>query len=274
MDEKKSAGIPWLGLGFLLSVAGSGFYFSFDSKFLLGQIASLALGAFGLHGLWRGGFRKIVMLPLTVGALFLLAAKPDFADPVVKSIAGHSSVPGNMMACGLVMVVSFLVSGALVKYVRNRVIVKRPVLLGADRFVGTSVGLAEGGLVTLAMCWVAIMAEPQMLRLKSNPGTAPGTGRYAIATSILDIVREIDESPLRTFIRDNNALRDVPAVKAAFAQLEQAASDPDFWNKAPAELSKSAERDESGIVGDVVKKLQKDASKRSEAYRRAPAPSR
>ncbi|MBK8269705.1 MAG: hypothetical protein IPK83_15995 [Planctomycetes bacterium] len=118
------------------------------------------------------------------------------------------------------------------------------------------------------------MAEPQMLRLKNNPGTAPGTGRYAVANSMLQIVREIDESPLRSFIRDNNALRDVPSVKAAFAQFEQAAADPDFWNKAPTDFFNTAEKDPSGVVGEVVKKLQKDASKGSEAYRRAPAPSR
>lgn len=271
VERKNSARTPWLGLGFLLSIVGAGFYFSTDADFLLGQVASITLGAFGLHGLWRGGLRKIVMLPVTVGSLFLVTAKPDFADPLIRSVTGQSSMVGNMLACGLALVATFLMTGALIRYVRNKVIVKRPVALGIDRFVGTTVGLAEGAVVLLVLCWTAVLTQPQMARLKDHPGTAPGSARQSVATTMLKIVGEIDEGPLRTLVRDQNLLKDIPAIKSAIEQIEQAASNPDFWNSSAASLFKGVDPKTLGEAGEIAERLKADTERRRQAYDRLPA---
>src|SRR5690554_5177075 len=63
-------GFPVLGLGLIAGASAAGLYFSTQSNYLLGQVAAVVIGGFGLHGLWRGGFRKMIMLPLTVGMLY------------------------------------------------------------------------------------------------------------------------------------------------------------------------------------------------------------
>ncbi|HWL92406.1 MAG TPA: CvpA family protein [Phycisphaerae bacterium] len=277
VEGKRKARFPVLTFGLLAGGAATGFYFSEQADYLLGQIASVVIGALGLHGLWRGAFRKLVMLPLTIVMVVLLAAKPDFADAAVQMIAGKSSPLGNLLACGLVMVVTFLVAGAFVRMARNRVILKRSFLTWADRTFGMGLGLAEGALTMLVLCWMSVLVEPQMLSLRMNENTAPGSIRHSVSTTLLEIARESDAGPLKSIVRDSNMLRDIPSVRAAIVQLEQMiSSNGDFWNPnragAAVELLRKIDPKDRDALGGVVKQLQEKNNDRASTYRRMPAP--
>ncbi|MBX3396253.1 MAG: CvpA family protein [Phycisphaerae bacterium] len=265
-------GIPWLGLGMLIGGAATGFYFSDRADFLLGEVAAVLLGAFGLHGLWRGGFRKLVMLPVTIGVLVLVSAKPDFADPLIRAVRGESSLAGNMAACALAIVGSLLTAGWLVRTVRQRVIIRRPMLLGADRFVGATVGLAEGGLLLLVICWAVVLAEKPLSQVKDHTSSEPGSARHALASGMLRFVADIDGSPLQTLVRNYNYLESVPSVQAAIQQMEQAAANPEGWNGSASgltELLQNVDPAALGELGEVAKRLQSDSTARPGSSRRA-----
>lgn len=250
--------LPLLGFGLIVGAAVTGFVLSRQTDFLLGQVASSIVGAFGLHGLWRGGLRKVVMLPLTVGLLIFFSARPDFADPLVQMITGKSSVLGNMFACGITMVAAYLIVGALLRLVRNRVIQRRASLTAADRFIGTTVGIAEGAALTLVLCWMSVLVEPQMRSLRDHSSTVEGSKRHMAASSMLRIVSEIDNGPLRTIVREHNVLADVPAVRSAIIQLEQAGSGQGSGSSADAaNLLKGANPQQLSQISEVIRQLQK-----------------
>ncbi len=250
--------LPLLGFGLIAGAAVTGFVLSRQSDFLLGQIASSIVGAFGLHGLWRGGLRKVVMLPLTVGLLIFFSARPDFADPLVQMIAGKPSVLGNMFACGMTMVAAYLIVGALVRTVRNRVILRRASLTAADRFLGTAVGMAEGAALTLVLCWMSVLVEPQMRSLRDHSSTVEGSKRHMVASTMLRLVSEIDKSPLQTIVRDHNVLADVPAVHSAIVQLEQAGTGHNSGSSDDAaKLLKGVNPQQLSQINEVIRQLQK-----------------
>lgn len=257
--------------------AATGFYFSDRADFLLGEVAAVLLGAFGLHGLWRGGFRKLVMLPVTIAVLVLVSAKPDFADPLIRAVHGDSSLAGNMAACALAIVGSLLAAGWFVRTVRQRVIMRRPMLLGADRFVGASVGLAEGGLLLLVICWAAVLAEKPMSQAKGHASSEPVSARYALVNGVLRLIGEIDASPLKDLVRNHNYLESVPSVQAAIQQMEQASANSDGWNGSAdglAELLQNVDPATLGEFGEVAKQMQQDAAKRTGSSRGRAAPGR
>lgn len=238
IDEPRRAGTPWLSILLLLGAAGALFAWSLRQEILLGQIAAPIVGLAGLHGLLRGGFRKALMLPVSIGMLFLVASNPGFADPIVRAIAGRTSALGNGIAGVLALVLSLTVAGAIVKAMRNRLIVRRPLLLAADRFLGTGIGLAEGALLVLLLCWSTVLLEPRARRVLDHPGTVQGSFQHQFASGLVRLTHEIDESPLEPIARDANVLEEIPSVRDALDQehpeeiLDLSNLDPDMRRKA------------------------------------------
>ena len=214
-DEPLRIRTPWLSIALLIGAAAALFAISTQQEILLGQIAAPILGMMGLHGLLRGGFRKVIMLPVSVGMFLLVASNPGFADSLVRAVAGQSSPLGNGIACVLALIISLTVAGMIVKSIRNKFIVRRPLLLAADRFFGTGIGLAEGGLAVLMLCWSTVLLESRAQMVLDHPSTQEGSVQHQFASGLLRLSNEIDESPLEPIARDANLLEEIPSVRDA-----------------------------------------------------------
>ncbi len=152
---------PWLLVGLVAGSCAAMFFVSIRSGYLLGQIAALVCLLSGLHGVWRGALRKMVMLPVTVGIAYLVTSQVDFADPAIRLIGGKSSLIGNVIACVLAVVLTVAIVGSIVRAVRDRLTRSRPFLLTIDRLLGAGFGLAEAAIVMLCICWSVVLVEPQ-----------------------------------------------------------------------------------------------------------------
>lgn len=232
MERGSRPGVPWLAMLLLLGGAAAGTVWSARQDFMLGQLASPVFGLFGLHGLWRGGFRKIVMLPVSVGTIVLLAAQPDFADGLVQRMGWTPSGMTQLATCALTAAVVFAVASRLVGFVRNRFIMKRPLVRATDRFVGTGVGLVEGLACVLLVCWSAVALEPQASRVLFSPSVPVDSPQYRFAEKVVEFTGEVDGTPLRPIVRDANPLREVPAIRkildgAADGRLDLSGLDPE-----------------------------------------------
>jgi uncharacterized membrane protein required for colicin V production len=195
------------------------FFYSARQGVLLGQIAAVILSLATLHGVIRGGFRKIVMLAASIGVLTVAVSYPNLADNVISSVAGSSSSLANGIATvvgiGLTLLVASVLSGRL----RGRHIVRRPALLAIDRAVGGCIGLAEGTLVTLAMCWMAVMIRPHAELVRDHPSTVPGSVRQQLATTLVDLSGEAQTDPLGGIVESTNLLKKSPTLCRAIDRL-------------------------------------------------------
>lgn len=214
-DEPRRIRTPWLSMALLIGATGALFALSTQRGILLGQIAAPVLGLTGLHGLLRGGFRKIIMLPISIGMFLLVASNPGFASPLVQAVAGQTSPLGNGIASVLALIISLTFAGMIVKSMRNKFIVRRPFLLAVDRFFGTGIGLAEGGLVVLMLCWSTVLLESRAQMVLDHPSTQEGSVQHQFASGLLRLSNEIDESPLEPIARDANLLEEIPSVRDA-----------------------------------------------------------
>lgn len=263
-DKPASKGtFPWLGVGLIFGAVGTGLYFGHESNSLLGQGATAIIGMAGLHGLWRGGFRKIVMLPVTIALMVLVSTRPDFAAPAIKLLnGGQPSTVGNVIACGLAVLLTMIVTTTVVRKVREKVILKRPILRGTDRLTGTSIGALEGGLVVLALCWSAALLGPQAREVAHHPDTVAGSPRHVLATTIVRLNEEIDGSPIRNLVRNHNVLAELPTVKAAlngsdqFGAMNGGLLDPANREKAAELLKQIQSGNYSEELNEALKKIQ------------------
>ncbi len=259
-DKAKEGTFPWLGFGLVAGAVGTALYFGHDANSMLGQAAAVIIGLGGIHGLWRGGFRKLVMLPVTIALMLLVSTKPDFADPAIQALNnGQSSTIGNVIACGLAIALSMFVTTAVVRRVREKVIMKRPLLRGTDRFTGTTIGAAEGALIVLGLCWSVALLEPQAREVAHHPNTVEGSFQHELATNIVRLGEEIDDSPIRSLVREHNVLAELPVVKAAMDQAGAGNGSP--WDASSSEgarrLLKQIESGEYGEeLSNAVKRLQ------------------
>ncbi len=273
-DKTPRAGQPWLAIGLLVGAIAAGFGLSVQYDSLLGQFAAAILGAGSLHGLLRGGLRKLVMLPASVGTLALLASHPDFADPLVKMVAGESSAIGNGLACAATFVLAMLAAGTAVRIIRNRFIMKRPILRATDRLFGTSIGGAEGVLILLTICWTAVLVEPQARSILRQPSIEADSAQHQFAAGLVRLAEEIDDSPLRPIIRDANLLEEFPAIREAIEGMESGnlnAIDPEF-RKAAMEYLKNADPEQRSGLSKALGEYEQNNASRDKAYRQLPKP--
>ncbi len=278
-DKTAAPRRPWLAIGLLIGAIAAGFGLSVQHDSMLGQIAVAILGAGSLHGLWRGGLRKIVMLPASVGMLVLLATYPNFADPVVKMVAGESSGLGNGLACVAAFVLAMVAAGTVVRVVRDRIVMTRPILRAPDGFFGTTIGAAGGGLILLAICWTAVIAEPHARTILKQPSVQAGTFEHQFAAGLVRLAEEIDGSPLQPIIRDANPLEEIPAIRDAIENMgaggqsfDLNAIDPKL-RKAAMEILKTADSDKHGGPPKALREYEQNNKSRDKAYRQLPKPS-
>jgi len=200
-----------LGKVLILGAAAAGFGASAHYDVLLGQIGSVLMGLSTLHGNFKGGLRKSIMLPATAIVLWYLYSNPDVVAPLVGMVGGASGPFANAVGCAVVAGVVLFMIGMPVKFVRNRVVRKRPVLAGMDRFFGSTIGFAEGGVLMALLMWTAVLLEPMAQNTADHPDAQ--VGQKKIANTVLRLTKEIDESPLAGFAREGNLLAEIPEVK-------------------------------------------------------------
>ena len=120
------------------------------------------------------------MLPVSVGIAYFVTKQVDFADPVIRLMAGKSSLIGNAIACGLTIVLAVVVIGSIVRAIRDRVTRNRPFLLTVDRILGTGLGLTEAAILMLCICWSVVLVVPQANATQAlrpaDPGSIQTTG--------------------------------------------------------------------------------------------------
>lgn len=277
IDRPPSRPIPWLGLGLLIGGGATGLALSIRHDLLLGQIAAPLLGLAGLHGLWRGGLRKAVMLPITVGILYLVSIQPDFADPVIRAMTGKSSTIGNWIACGVAVALTLIIARSIVGAVQHRMVTGRPVVRAANNMFGTGIGLAEGAFAMLCLCWATVLVEPQARTVRDHPNAPPDSIHRQLAGGLVRLAGEIDQSPLEPIIRDANLLEYFPALRDAVQELSLdermglGAVDPQLRNRAIEWLRNAPPDRQKGLDAFFTKQMQQRAQ-REAAYDRLPPP--
>lgn len=273
--DTKTPRAPWLTTGLLLGVTAALFGASIKYDYLLGQIVVPILGLTTLHGLFRGGFRKIIMLPATVLVVGFLATNPTVADPIVQKINGGPSVVGNWVACAVIAMVSLGLIAWPVKKIRNNVIMKRPVLRGTDRFFGTGIGFAEGAFTSLLVMWGTMLLEPQAQKIVDHPNAKACQQQFA--SGVIRLAAEIDASPLAPIIRDANLLEEIPAIKQqmdalqANGSFDASAIDPATRNSI-IQFLESMDNEGLKAAAQSLRTIENNQEEKAEAYQRLPQP--
>lgn len=206
----------------LLLAAGVGLTaYGVQHDLLLAKIAVPLLTIGAIHGLWRGGFRKVLLLAATVGVLYLAFAGAGVVEPMVRTVAGASSsvIAGLIVAAGAIGL--YVLAAMIVGRMRRRVIACRPGRLAADRFVGVLVGFTEAAFVALCLCWAAVMIRPHAKVVRDHPDTPAGSVRHHVAASLVQLADESQVEPLGRIVRATNLLERIPSLRTAIDQLNE-----------------------------------------------------
>ena len=206
----------------LLLAAGIGLTaYGVQHDVLLAKIAAPLLTVGAIHGLWRGGFRKLLLLAATVGVLYAAFAGAGVVEPMVRTVAGASSgvVAGLVVAAAAIGL--YILAARIVGRMRRRFIANRPGRLAADRFVGLLVGTAEAALVVLCFCWAGVMIRPHAKVVRDHPDTPVGSVQYRVAAAMVQIADESQVEPLGRIVRATNLIERIPPLRTAIDQLNE-----------------------------------------------------
>lgn len=264
---------PWLMAGLMLAATAGLFGASMKYNYLLGQVVTPIVGLMTVHGLFKGGFRKAVMLPITIVTLGFLAANPMIFDPIVQRITGGPSPMGNYIACAIVATIALWLVGKPVKAIRRKVIMKRPLLRGADRFFGTGIGFAEGALLSLIIMWASVLVEPQARQVAVHPNARPAQRQFA--GSLLQMIGEIDRSPLKPIVRDANLLEEFPSLTEPLKAMRADGSvDPSKLSpeqlEGMIEFVENVGGEKGKAMAEQLRTVQRNQQKQAEAYKSLP----
>ncbi|MCB9851622.1 MAG: CvpA family protein [Phycisphaerales bacterium] len=267
---------PWLMAGLLLAATAATFGMSLNSDYLLGEIASPIIGLMTLHGLFKGGFRKAIMLPITIAGVGFLMTNPMIFDPIVQRVTGGPSPFGNYVACAVAITLGLWIVGIPVKAIRKKVIMKRPVLRGTDRFFGTGIGFAEGALMALLVMWGAVLIEPQAKQVATNANAKPVQRQFA--SGVLSLIAEIDKSPLAPIVRDANLLEEFPQLTKPLEALRADGTvDPSKLDPQQLEglidMLESVGGEQGSAVAEQLRTVERNREAQAEAYESLPKPS-
>lgn len=222
-NAPSKGGIPAPAIILIVILGGVLFYFSADRGFLLGQIAAAVAVPLALHGLWRGAFRKTFMLAVFLG-LFWFAG--PLSEGVEQALAALNVNPGPLTklaffgSSGLVILTAHFFS----KAIRTRYIARRRSTLLLDQLGGVSVGLAEGALVVLTLCWMSTSLEEFGGTLAENGKAEKSAFRAAFGNTILRMARETRSSSVAEFVNDTNPVRKTPELASMVDSLNQTGS--------------------------------------------------
>lgn len=256
-------------VGLIAGSCAAMFFLSVRAGYLLGEIAAPVFLLSGLHGIWRGALRKMIMLPVSIGIAYLVTSQVDFADPVIRLMGGKSSLIGNVIACGLAIVLAVVVVGSIVRAVRDRLTRNRPFLLTVDRSLGAGLGLAEAGIVMLCLCWSAVLVAPQAKATQALRPADTDSFQHVLTTGLIQLTDEIDRGPFRSIVRDHNLLADVPAVREALSGLPSDSSSPD-WHKEITEFLRKADQNQESETDTPFQQYRRANRQRDNTYRSLP----
>ncbi len=272
MERAPAGGPPLVASVVLLLLGGAAFWYSSSQDVLLGRIAAPILMMAAMHGLWRGGFFKLALLPFAFCVPYLAAAHSDLADPVVKAVTGSSNGLISSITMGATAMVVLLIARALVKRFRRRHIATRRVALSADRFVGTGVGVAEGAFIVLCICWLAVMLHPHAAVVRDHPDTKPDSFRHQVAGALIRLADELSNEPLAGVVKATNLIERTPVLRDAINNLNATGQfdidslDPDVRSKL-GELLQAQPGGELGDLDTLIDKYRRGNEARDKAYR-------
>lgn len=266
---------PWLMAGLLLAITAGLFGVSVEYDYLLGEIATPIIGLMTLHGLFKGGFRKAIMLPVTIMAVGFVAANPTIFDPIVQRVTGGPSPMGNYVACAIAVSIGLWIVGMPVKAIRKRVIMKRPMLRGADRFFGTGIGFAEGAFTALLVLWASVLLEPQAKQVATHPNAQAVQRQFA--GGLLQLIGEVDKSPLEPIVRDANLLEEFPSITEPLKALRADGSvDPSKLDPKQLhgliEMLEDVGGEDGAAMAEQLRTIEKNREQQAEAYKQLPTP--
>lgn len=273
IDREVPVTKPWLMTGLILGAMATAFGMSMKYDYLLGELVAPVIGLMTLHGLFKGGFRKAIMLPVTVVTLGFLMTNPTIFDPIVQRVTGGPSPMGNYVACMIVATIGLWIVGIPVKAIRNKVIMKRPLLRGTDRFFGTGIGFAEGAFMAVLFMWATILLEPNAKAVMNNSNAQPM--QKQIAGHVLRLTSEIDASPIAPIVRDANLLEEFPqlteSMKAVRADgtVDPTKLDPEMM-KGLIKTLESVGGEQGCAAAKQLRTIEKNREAQAEAYKKLP----
>lgn len=208
----RRAGPPFLTAFLWIGAAGGLFYTSWGRDVLLGQLAAVAIGLGGLQGLWRGGLRKVVMLPLFVVVAYAVARLP--------ASLGMPGVTGYLVA-GVAGMIALFIGATAVSRVRRSAVESRPMLHRFERCIGVLIGAVEGALIPLALCWAAVAIRPAAARMSAGTDSRITQNQRATADAILRIANEVSSVGLSNFVNQTSPMERIPALRDAINQFNR-----------------------------------------------------
>jgi len=263
-----AAGVLLLGMAL--------FGLSAEAGLLLGQLAAFVATPLAVFGLWRGGLRKIVSLATLLGLVSLFAAFPDLPAAISGAFGGASNVVAGYLAVGACVVMAIVISGALARRLRNRLVADRPVAEACDRMLGALVGLAEASLLLLAICWIVTMVRPFAARLVESQGPDSSAMQAKVAACLLQLGEEASSGPIGEITRSTCVWFDVPALRQVIEDLNATGRldlsklriDPQTAAQLPEALRSSPD----GGLDALMEQYRRNAQLRDEAVRALPFP--
>jgi uncharacterized membrane protein required for colicin V production len=217
--SSRSGRWPLKSFAFIVLLGAALFLYSLRHDLLLGQFAAMILTLGALHGLWRGGTRKIIMIAATIGLLYLATSSSDAANTYIQSRMSPSAASWSWVVIAGVLVLALLVIGISVSIFRRRVVMKHPFLRGFDRLVGVGVGTAEGALIILTVCWMAVSIRPYATVVRDQPQTQVGSSRHRMLTDMVRIADEAGDGTVGEIVDATNPIDSVPVLKQAIDDL-------------------------------------------------------
>lgn len=279
--DREAPGFPLKSAALILLTAVALFAASDHYGYLLGQIAAPILAIGTLHGLWRGGFRKIVMLAATVGLLYGVTAGGGCAAKLLGGGQPSRAAGWSYAVLGLAGIVALLMVSAVVKSVRKNMIVTRPLACGVDRIVGVIVGLIEPALLVLAVCWTVTEIRPHAQLIRDHRDTEVGSFRHQMATQMVRLADEADRGVVGRLVRATNPFDQIPMIRKAIDELNTTGQcslfdlsklDPQTADGLNAVLKQTPAGDLGGL-NDVIEQYKRSNEARDKAYRQLPSQS-
>ncbi|MBI5763094.1 MAG: CvpA family protein [Planctomycetes bacterium] len=203
-----------IGLGALL------FYLSNDRSFLLGQFVAVVCTPLALYGLVKGGVRKAMMLAAMFAAFYGLATLPDILETILTPMLGATAPLPALVGTAIAGFVLVIVAGVWSKRIKAR-LHKSSGGIFFDRSFGAMVGMAEGLLVVLTVCWVSTMLKPQAVRLRDQGNAPIDSFRHQFAGNLIRVSDEASVGPIGDFVRSTNPIEQSPALKSMIQSLNE-----------------------------------------------------
>lgn len=250
------SGKPVFLLALTVGLCGGIFYFSSREDYLLGQIAAALIALLGLYGLWRGGFRKGMMLAVLMA---LFAYHDQLHKAVVTGLAAIdiSSESAAKIATLLASFFAWLATFFLTRTIRRRFIEKRRAMLAFDRVSGLTLGLAEGAVVLLCLCWMATSLVPYGRTVASARGEEASVAR-TIGETILRLDEESRARFLGDFVTRTNPIERIPALQKMLHDLNTIGrvSSDQLDSATLEQLRRMLEQLPGGVSGDLGNALE------------------